>query len=263
MNVILTNNQLSILKEAITARFTVSEARITFLTLNEGHSTNPPHRQLAINMAANKTYKYRFIKSSNPFTQYDHSYYFGANFEVDGHPVTGVIRISDHPAVPSNFARRGCQYGLSIVFSNDSQKISVGDTTQATVYEYISDGIKDINPQRLRDITQAFIDAWGTIRIDHDVVTQPSGAGLRFEKVTNSSGKNGAKDITLFTAFASKTAKFEGRGGIRVIAVRDNHGNYTLSNEDLRQFNYGDTISFYKLEGGHPIKVGRSLTVDI
>ena len=269
MKVVLTNNQLYVLKEALTARFTVSEARVTFLGLNEGFMPNvPPHQKLAMNLGSAvyhlKARDYFWFHSANPFERADNSYYFDTIFNVDGRKVKGTIRVSDHPVNPINFARRGVQYGISLVFSNGAQRIARNTAVEATIYEYVEDNLDPSIYSRLRDITSEFIKSCGEVTIEHGKVIEPSGAGLKFEKVTDSSGKKAAMDINLFTTsdLNDDTAKFMGSGGIKVIAVRDNHGNYTLSQEDLRKFNYGDRIHFYKLEDGVPVKLGRSQTVD-
>lgn len=277
MKVILTNKQFNIIAEVLKARFTVSEVRITFLNkrIDEafGGRTTPPHRQLAINLAGNKIHKYRLVNSisrnnttdpNNPFNNVPCagvSYYFEASFKVDGKPVKGVIRVSDHPATPVTFAKRGYDYGLSIVFDNNSTRVGKHNSIEATVFEYVTDALSRDVANKIRSLTSEFIDAMGMIKIENGRVVSPS--GIDFQRLNMSSGKQKAEDITLVTSWASKRANFMTPDkSIQLVAVRDDRGNYHLSDEDIRKFNYGDTIHFYKINNGIPIELGKSITVD-
>jgi len=276
MKVILTNKQFDIIAEALKARFTISEATVTFTGgLNEGMGGFiPPHRKMAMNLAGNHDFRYRLINRvsrndttdpNNPFNNVPCagvSYYFEASFKVDGKPVRGAIRISDHPATPITFAKRGYDYGLSIVFDNSTARVGKHNSIDATVFEYSTDSMGREAAIKARELTTQFINAMGTVKIENGTVVSPS--GINFKKLNRQSGKQEARDISLFTSWASKTARFMSPAdGIEVTAVRDNKGNYTLPDEELKKFNYGDTIHFYKIEKGTYVELGRSLTVEV
>lgn len=261
--------------ESLGSRFTISEVRVTFMSKKLNESANnehtPPHRLMAIYLGNRKVSpyslanKYDRFDPTDPKNPYNNvpcagtSYYFRAEFNVDGKPATGMIRISDHPAAPETFAQRGCDYGLSIVFDNGSVRAGKHNSVEATVYEYIKTGKTDIT--YIKDLTTKFLQAGGLIKIENDKVIQPS--NIDFKKITKSSDKQEAKSISLITPHASRTARFINQdGSIQVIAVRDSRGNYGLSEDELKKFNYGDTITFYKIENGLPIKLGNSLTVN-
>lgn len=269
MKVILTETQFNTIAEALTARFTITEVRITFLNkkLNEDYNQyTPPHRKLAINLAGNKIHKYRYISKPNPFDNTVScdgvSYYFSASFNVDGNPVNGAIRISDHPATPESFADHGYDYGLSIVFDNDSTKVGSRNSLDATVYEYVSNNIGDSAAREVRRLTSEFILAGGDVKIKNNKVISP--ANIDFERINMHSGNNRrAKDISLFTSSDGKTAKFISPAeGIEVVATMDDKDNYTLSPNELKKFQYGDVITFYKIEDGIPVQLGKKLTVN-
>ena len=261
--------------ESLGSRFTISEARVTFIgnKLNEAANKNdytPPHRLMAIYLGNRKispyslANKYDRFDPTDPKNPYNNvpcagtSYYFRAEFNVDGKPATGMIRISDHPAAPETFAQRGCDYGISIVFDNGSVRAGKHNSVDATVYEYIKTGKTDIT--YIKDLTTKFLQAGGLIKIENDKVIQPS--NIDFKKITKSSDKQEAKQITLVTSWASKTAHFiTPTGDIQVTAVRDNRGNYQLSDEDKQKFNFGDTITFYRLDKGLPLQLGKSLSI--
>ena len=277
MRVILTNKQLNVLMESLGSRYTVSEVRITFNSkLDEAiyHDQSiPPHRRLAKYLANYKISPYRLANkferddkqtNQNPFNNVPCagvSYYFKSTFIVNNEKVRGLIRISDHPASPEFFAKNGYAYGLSIVFDNKSVRVGKHNSVDATVYEYVKDsGL--VKQADIDFISSKFLEADGLVKIEHDKVVSPS--GIDFKKINRQSGKQEARDISLFTSWASKTAKFMSPAeGIEVIAVRDNKGNYTLPDEELKKFNYGDTIHFYKIEKGTYIELGRSLTVEV
>lgn len=276
MKVILTNKQFDIIAEALKARFTISEATIIFTgNLNEGMGGFvPPHRKMAMNLAGNHDFRYRLINRvsrndttdpNNPFNNVPCagvSYYFEASFKVDGKPVRGAIRISDHPATPITFAKRGYDYGLSIVFDNNTARVGKHNSIDATVFEYSTDSMGREAAIKARELTTQFINAMGTVKIENDTVVSPS--GINFKKLNRQSGKQEARDISLFTSWASKTARFMSPAeGIEVTAVRDNKGNYTIPDEELKKFNYGDTIHFYKIEKGTYVELGHSLTVEV
>lgn len=276
MKVILTNNQLNRLMESLGSRFTISEVRVTFNSeLNEAiyHDQSiPPHRRLAKYLANYKISPYRLANkferddkqtNQNPFNNVPCagvSYYFKSTFIVNNEKVRGLIRISDHPASPELFAKNGYAYGLSIVFDNKSVRVGKHNSVDATIYEYIKDS--DLVKQSDIDfISSKFLEAGGLIKIENDKVIQPS--NIDFKRITKSSDKHEATDISLFTSWASKTARFMSPAeGIEVTAVRDNKGNYTLPDEELKKFNYGDTIHFYKIEKGTYVELGKPIIVD-
>lgn len=275
MKVILTNKQLNMLMESLGSRFTISEVCVTFMgkKLNEAANNEhtPPHRLMAIYLGNRKVSPYSLANKYDRFDPTDPknpyndvpcagtSYYFRAKFTVDGKPVTGMIRISDHPAAPETFAQRGCDYGLSIVFDNGSIRFGKHNSVEATIYEYIKTDKPDVT--YIKNLTTKFIQAGGLIKIENDKVIQPE--GIDFKRITKSSDKQEARNISLFTPRASKTARFMSPAeGIEVIAVRDNKGNYALPDEELKKFNYGDTIHFYKIEKGTYVELGKPITVD-
>ena len=277
MKVILTNKQFDIIAEALRARFTVSEVRITFLNKrideNFGGPTMPPHKKLAINLAGNKIHKYPFASRfdfndkenpNNPFNKVPCvgvSYYFKASFNVDGRQVRGVIRVSDHPVTPATFAKRGYDYGLSIVFDNGSTRVGGHNSIDATVYEYVTSSIGPDVANKLYHITTEFIRAAGDITIENDKVISPS--GIDFKKITKHSDKTETKHIILATSADTKTTRFmSASGDIVITATKNKFDDYEPSQDDLSKFGYGDKITFYKIDKGTPVKLGRSYIVD-
>lgn len=277
MKVILTNNQLNTLMESLGSRFTISEVRVTFMgkRLNEDANKNdytPPHRLMAIYLGNRKISPYSLANKYDRFDQTDPknpynnvpcagtSYYFRAEFTVDGKPATGMIRISDHPAAPETFAQRGCDYGISIVFDNGSVRVGKHNSVEATVYEYIKTGKTDVT--YIKDLTTKFLQAGGLIKIEGDHVVQPG--GIDFKRITKSSDKKAAREISLITTddLENDSALFMSPPdiGIHLIAQKDRRGNYHISKDDMKKFNFGDVIKFYYYDG---TPIGRPLTIDV
>lgn len=276
MKVILTNNQFNTLMESLGVRFTISEVRVTFLdkTINEGEDwklRTPPHRLLATYLGNKRISPYRPVNRysmdpkdpNNPFNDVPCvgvSYYFHADFTVDGKPVHGLIRISDHPAAPETFAKRGYDYGLSVVFDNESIRVGKHSSVEATVYEYIAGGI-NTEISKIRDISSRFLEANGLVKIEHDKVVSPS--GLDFKRITKFSDKQAAREINLITTddVENDSALFMSPPdiGIHLIAQKDRRGNYHISKDDMKKFNFGDVIKFYHCDG---TLIGRPLTID-
>lgn len=276
MRVILTNKQLNVLMESLGSRYTVSEVRITFNSkLDEAiyHDQSiPPHRRLAKYLANYKISPYRLANkferddkqtNQNPFNNVPCagvSYYFKSTFIVNNERVRGLIRISDHPASPEFFAKNGYAYGLSIVFDNKSVRVGKHNSVDATVYEYVKDS--DLVKQADIDfISSKFLEAGGLIKIEHDKVVSPS--GIDFKRITKFSDKKATREINLITTddLENDSALFMSPPdiGIHLMAQKDRWGNYHISKDDMKKFNFGDVIKFYHCDG---TLIGRPLTID-